>query len=414
MRTLATTSLCLFALIAAAPACGHAAPAAFPSAAVETGLPELVLTGPPSMDFIGAAPGSLTLADRMAHYGVPGVSIAVVEDFAVVWTAGYGVLDSVTAAPVTPAALFEAASTTKMVTAAALWSLVAEGRLAFDDPVGAHLETWRLPPSTFTAAEPVTIRRLLSHTAGLNRPDGGFAVAAGGAPTLVQVLSGEAPALNAPVAIEAVPGSRHSYSNIGYLVLQQLLQDVEGKSFAELVGQRVFTPLGMAASTFAPAAQAPRARHHGPAGEPLASSQHPTALAQGGLWTTPADLGRLAIGIMASVSERARRAGHGTGGARSAASRVAAGAGRAVRLLGAGPRRLPAHHGQGPRLLPSRPERSRRHLHPDRLSGHGPGRRGDDQRRPGHPAVARDPEQHRARPGVASDRGRRGGRRAQP
>lgn len=288
----------------AAPAVVCAAAAAFPSAAIEAGLPELVLTGPPSMDFIGAAPGSLALADRMAHYGVPGVSVAVVEDFALAWAKGYGVLDSVSAAPVTPEALFEAASTTKMVTAAALWSLVAEGRLAFDDPAGAHLGAWRLPPSTFTAAEPVTIRRLLSHTAGLNRPDGGFGIAAGGEPTLVQVLSGEAPALNAPLAIEAVPGSRHSYSNIGYLVLQQLLQDVEGKSFAALVGQRVFAPLGMAASTFAPAAQAPRARHHGPAGEPAASSQHPTALAQGGLWTTPADLGRLAIGIMASVQQR--------------------------------------------------------------------------------------------------------------
>ncbi|TFG87198.1 MAG: class A beta-lactamase-related serine hydrolase, partial [Gemmatimonadales bacterium] len=301
MGVILSAVLGLFTLLAVTDAV-LAAPS--PSADVEMGLPELILTGP-RMDFIGAAPGSLALAERMIHYGVPGVSIAVVEDFQLAWAKGYGVLDAETGAPVTPDALFEAASTTKVVTAAAIWSLVAEGRLAFADEAGAHLEGWRLPPSKLAAEEPATLRRLLAHTAGINRPEGGFSVAEGGKPTLVQVLAGEAPALNAPLAIEAVPGSRHAYSNFGYLVLQQLLEDLEGKPFAELVMERVLIPFGMAASTFAPAADVLRARHHGPAGEPLPYSvRHPSALAQGWLWTTPSDLGRLAIAIMVSAQQR--------------------------------------------------------------------------------------------------------------
>lgn len=298
-------ALCLLSFSISSPPAALGAGQA-PSA-VEAGLPELVLSGPPRLDFIGAAPGALALVDRMAHYGVPGVSIAVVEDFQLAWAKGYGVLDAESGAPVTPDALFEAASTTKMVTAAAVWSLVAEGRLAFDDPADKHLEAWRLPPSPFTAGNPVTLRRLLSHTAGINRPEGGFSVAEGGAPTLVQVLAGEAPALNAPLAIEAVPGSRNAYSNFGYLVVQQLLEDVEGKPFETIVAERVFRPFGMKASTFAPAQDAARIRHHGPAGEALAySAREHAALAQGWLFTTPTDLARLAIGIMVTASAAER------------------------------------------------------------------------------------------------------------
>lgn len=304
LRHLPAAALCLLSFSFTSPTAAVGAGQA--QIAAETGLPELVLSGPPRMDFIGAAQGSLSLADRMAHYGVPGVSIAVVEDYRLAWAAGYGVLDAESGAPVTPDALFEAASTTKMVTAAAVWSLVAEGRLAFDDPAGQHLEGWRLPPSKFTADDPVTLRRLLSHTAGINRPEGGFPVTTGGGPNLVQVLAGEAPALNAPLAIEAVPGSQHAYSNFGYLVLQQLLEDVEGKPFATIVAERVFRPFGMTASTFAPVSESARIRHHGPAGEALeySSTQH-AALAQGWLFTTPTDLAQFAIAVMASAAGRA-------------------------------------------------------------------------------------------------------------
>jgi len=270
--------------------------------AVISHLPELVLTDPLSIELIGATPGSLGLASRMDHYGVPGVSLAVIADDRVAWAEGYGVLDAETKTPVTVNALFEAASTTKFATAVAVWQLVQSGRLAFDDEANAHLTSWRIPENEFTATQKVTLRRLLSHTAGLNRPPGGFSYSGDVPPTLIQVLKGELPATNAPLAVETEPGRTHAYSNFGYIVFQQLLTEVLGRPYAEIMSDSVFSPLGMTHSGFNPATigggELPRARHHGSAGEAVLGGGQVNILSHGGLWTTPTDLAQLLLAVM--------------------------------------------------------------------------------------------------------------------
>src|SRR6185436_9094274 len=110
--------------------------------------------------------GDKTLATRMADVNVPGVSIAFIEDGRVKWARSYGVATA-GGQPVTPQTLFQAASMSKAVAAAAALRLVDRGRLALDDDINAHLTAWKVPESAYTAQEKVTLRRLLSHTAGM-------------------------------------------------------------------------------------------------------------------------------------------------------------------------------------------------------------------------------------------------------
>lgn len=269
---------------------------------VETGVPAFTIdfqAGVP-WDRIGKEPGSADVLDRMDHYGVPGVGLAVIEGDSVIWAKGYGRLAAGSDSAVTADTPFEAASTTKLVVAVAVLSLVDRGVLDLDRDVNDYLTSWKVPENEFTAKEKVTLRRLLTHTAGLNRPDGGFSVEAGGAPTTLQVLRGEAPATNAPLAVERVPGSGYAYSNFGYVVIQQVLQDVGGKPFAEVMESTVFAPLGLDACAFDPARWPAGSlpSPHGPGGERLERSPSRGALAPGGLLATPADLARLAVAIL--------------------------------------------------------------------------------------------------------------------
>jgi CubicO group peptidase (beta-lactamase class C family) len=278
--------------------------------AVETGLPEANFEAGVPWDGIGRLPGTSSLIERMEYYGVPGVSIAVVDDSAIDWAKGYGVLEAGGSDSVTTETLFEAASTTKTATAVAVLHLVSRGRLDLDEDVNLRLTSWRVPESELTVEEKVTARRLLIHTAGINRPDGGFSVSGSGSPTTVQVLNGEPPAANLPLTVEFVPGTRYQYSNFGYIVLQQLIEDVALGPYARVMRETVFEPIGMRSSTFDPGSGADataRPKPHGTQGEPLESLPHPSALGQGGLWTTPSDLGLLAVEIMESYHGRRDR-----------------------------------------------------------------------------------------------------------
>ena len=136
------------------------------------------------------------LADRMAALHVPGVSIAVIHDGAIEWARGFGVM-KLGGSPVTPETLFQAASISKPVAAVAALRLVEAGKLDLDADVNRYLKTWKVPDNEFTAKTKVTLRELLTHTAGMTVH--GFAGYASGAPvpTLVEVLNGEMPA-NSP------------------------------------------------------------------------------------------------------------------------------------------------------------------------------------------------------------------------
>jgi CubicO group peptidase (beta-lactamase class C family) len=245
------------------------------------------------------------LQDRMAAYHVPGVSVAVIHNGAIEWAQGFGVV-RLGGAPVTEKTLFQAGSISKPVAAMAALHLVEQGKLSLDTDVNEALTSWKIPPSAALPEAMVTLRELLTHTAGLTVH--GFPGYAAGAPipTLVQVLNGEAPANTPPVLLEDAPGSGWMYSGGGYTVMQQLLLDVSHQPFSNLLHDTVLAPIGMTHSTYEqplplelrPGAATPYKAD----GAPVEGGFHTyPEMAAAGLWTTPTDLARFAIEIQRSL-----------------------------------------------------------------------------------------------------------------
>jgi CubicO group peptidase (beta-lactamase class C family) len=241
-----------------------------------------------------------TLAERMRHHRVPGLSVAVVDRGQMVWARGFGVTEAGTDHAVTPRTAFQAGSIGKPITATAALAWVDERRLDLDGDVNDHLRTWRVESTAFTAVEKVTLRRLLSHTAGLSVPS--FAGYGWGEPlpTVLDVLAGRPPANTAPVRVTAVPGSACRYSGGGYTVVQTLLADVAGLPFATLMEREVLGPLSMLDSTFV-AAPPGAAAGHLASGAPIpGGGRRYPELAAAGLWSTPIDLMKWALAIAAA------------------------------------------------------------------------------------------------------------------
>jgi len=266
--------------------------------AVETGLgPGARAKGKPGVKW--------TLAERMDHYKVPGLSIAVINDGRIEWARGYGVKAARDTQPVTPETLFQAGSISKPVAALAALSLVEAGQLDLDTDVNAALRSWKVPANQFTTKSPVTLRSLLTHTAGLTVH--GFPGYAPGAPvpTLLQVLDGAKPANTGPIRVDTVPGRAWRYSGGGYTVMQLLVQDVTGRPFPDVARDLVLAKLGMDLSTYdQPLPERLRSQaasgHNG--GKPVAGRYHTyPEMAAAGLWTTPTDLARVAVEVQRAV-----------------------------------------------------------------------------------------------------------------
>lgn len=154
--------------------------------------------------------------------------------------------------PVDGASLFQVASMSKWVTAVGVMRLVEQGRIDLDAPISRYLRRWKLPPSRLN--EGVTVRRLLSHTAGLTDGLGYLGFAPGRAPqTLPASLSRAAdaqPGADGIVRVGLAPGTAWRYSGGGYTILQMLVEDVTGRTFNGYMRDCVLAPLGMTHSTF--------------------------------------------------------------------------------------------------------------------------------------------------------------------
>jgi len=240
-----------------------------------------------------------TLAERMAALHVPGVSIAVVHHGVIEWAQGFGVQRD-GGPPVTADTLFQAGSISKPVAAIAALRLVQQGKLSLDVDVNAELTTWKIPASTAAPGATVTLRELLTHTAGLTVHGFPGYGALAPIPTLVQVLNGEKPANTDPIRLENVPGKEWKYSGGGYTVMQQLLLDVTREPFPKLLHDTVLAPIGMTHSTYEqplPAAlQASAATPYADDGTAVAGGAHTyPEMAAAGLWTTPSDIARYMI-----------------------------------------------------------------------------------------------------------------------
>jgi CubicO group peptidase (beta-lactamase class C family) len=258
----------------------------------------------PAVEIAGRPSPARTLAEAMAAMHVPGVSIAVIENKRIAWAKGYGVADAGGAA-ITTDTRFQAGSISKPIAALAILRLVAEGKLSLDTPVNRWLEGWKLPDGAAGSASGVTLRRLLSHTAGTSvRGFPGYAIG-GPVPLLSDVLDGRAPANTDPVRIVAAPGAAWRYSGGGYAVAQKVVEDVTGQRFATWAAGGLLVPAGMTASSFDPPGVTLHALGHGADGATVPGGYHLyPEMAAAGLWSTPSDLARALLALGAAIDGR--------------------------------------------------------------------------------------------------------------
>jgi len=253
----------------------------------------------------------LNLGQLMKQRQIPAISIAVIENYQIVCAKGYGVTEKDGSTLVTPATLFLAGSISKPVAALGALTLVEQGKLSLDENVNVKLKVWKVPDSDYTQKRKVTLGLILDHTAGFTGGEffPGYSVGEP-LPSLLQILDGTPPANNDPIRVGFVPGSEWHYSGDGYLVAQQLMVDVNGEPFPDLMRRAVFDKLGMNNTTYEQPLPADLAVSAAAgtlmSGSPVPHRWHINPeMAAGGLWSTPTDLARLAIEIALSTQAKA-------------------------------------------------------------------------------------------------------------
>jgi CubicO group peptidase (beta-lactamase class C family) len=207
--------------------------------------------------------------EYMDRQVIPGAAIALIRDGKIVWTEGYGVANTITRRPVTADTSFELASNDKVLRAYIALQLVDQGILSLDEPLNSYLQEPWLPPSEYRDA--ITLRHVLSHTSGLGH-------------------------LTASRESLFAPGRGYSYSAVGFLYLQAVLEEVTGQPMDELAREMVFEPLGMHSSSFL--------SHAGTA--PSMANGHLHALAPGLLFVVPFALALILVGLIGLVIVRLR------------------------------------------------------------------------------------------------------------
>lgn len=252
-----------------------------------------------------------TISERMTHYGVPGVSVAVIEDFKVAWYKTYGLADQQEGIKAVESTLFQAGSVSKPVAAFGAMQMVGAGSLSLDGNINKQLKTWKLPENEFTRQHEVSLKQLLSHTGGLTVH--GFLGYAEGldVPTLVQVLNGASPANSDAIVVDKLPGEGFRYSGGGYSIAQQMMIDVSDQAFPELMQKQLLGPAGMKRSTFnqplTPAQLKFAAAGVLPDGRDVPGKRHVyPEMAAAGLWTTAEDLALFAIAMQDSLRGKSK------------------------------------------------------------------------------------------------------------
>ncbi|NVJ97489.1 MAG: beta-lactamase family protein [Alphaproteobacteria bacterium] len=253
---------------------------------------------------------TLDVETMMADHNLAGFSYAVVDNYQIVETGAYGVRQAGQPARVDGHTAFSAASISKAITGMIAAMLAEKGQIDLDAPVSGYLKRWQLPQSAYTRETPITLRHLLTHTAGTSQS--GFADFFPGddIPTLVESLNGEKlERYKKPIEVMWQPGSRFKYSGGGFVIAQVAIEDVTGKSLADLAAELIFEPLGMADSTMHQNGH-PRflqnvsSAHNddlslvGAGGVPI----YPQTAASG-LWTTPTDMAKLVIDIQKALAD---------------------------------------------------------------------------------------------------------------
>jgi CubicO group peptidase (beta-lactamase class C family) len=256
-----------------------------------------------------AAPA--TLEARMKYYHTPGVSIAVINNFEIDWAQGFGVCETHYQQPVTADTIFQSGSISKTLFALGVMRLVEEGKLNLDEDIDCYLTTWHVPTNE-NGQPKVTLRQILSHTAGFTVHGFPGYLASDSLPSLVQILNGEPPTNTEKVKVNTLPGKQFCYSGGGTTVAQQAIVGLFNKPFPQILREIVLDPLGLTDSNY----EQPLPEHlktkaatgYPWKGVPIAGEFHVyPEMAAAGLWTTATDLAKVGIELMKILDNRSTR-----------------------------------------------------------------------------------------------------------
>ncbi|WP_316755635.1 serine hydrolase [Pedobacter aquatilis] len=258
---------------------------------VENGLTENIQTS-------DSAP--FNLLERMKHFKVQGLSIAVIKDYKVDFAKGYGFADTEKKIRVSDKTLFQAASISKSLNSLAILKLFKDRNLDLYADINTYLKSWKFPYDSISRGKKINMANLLSHTAGLNVHGFGGYEAGKPIPSVTQILKGESPANSDAVRSLFTPGTRQEYSGGGTTISQLVLTDITGQKYESYLSEQVLKPLGMLSSTFAQPPTATRqellsAGYDGEGKQVKGKYHIYPEQAAAGLWTNPRDLAKYII-----------------------------------------------------------------------------------------------------------------------
>ena len=249
----------------------------------------------------------ISIIDKMKELKIPGLSLAVIDNFEVVWAKGYGIADVETNNKVDVNTIFQAASISKPFTAYATMKLVQENKLELNKDINTYLKTWKLVDNNFTETKKVTFKNLLSHNAGTTIHGFPGYKSTDTLPTLDQILNGVSPANTNKVIVDIEPETENRYSGGGYIIVQKALIDITGKPFEEFMQNQVLKPLELQNSFFSPKALTKEqklnatAGHYSDGSKVIGNRHIYPEMAAAGLWSTAEDLAKFSVEIQKTL-----------------------------------------------------------------------------------------------------------------
>lgn len=253
-----------------------------------------------------------TILERMAKHKVKGLSIAVIQDYKVVWAKGYGWADEAEKRPMTTETLFEPGSISKTLNAVGILKLAQDKKLDLYTDINTYLKSWKFPYDSLSKGKKITLANLLSHTAGLSTHGFPGHNIKGPTPTIFEVLDGKVPAVTPAVRSLFEPDLKFQYSGGGTSISQVILTDITGQAYDTWMYENVLKPIGMVNSTYAqpPAKDKWKlcASAYLPDGTPIAQKFHVyPEQAAAGLWMTPSDLCQYIIDMQLAYQGKASK-----------------------------------------------------------------------------------------------------------
>jgi CubicO group peptidase (beta-lactamase class C family) len=242
----------------------------------------------------------MNIYDRMDHYNVPGVSIAVIQNGSLKWAKGFGYANTRDSTKVDTKTMFQAGSISKPIAALSVLKLAEEGKVALDMDVNQYLTGWKVPENEFTKDEKVTLERLLTHTAGMTVHGFPGYQQTDSFPKITEVLNGNGNTRK--IYVDTTPGTIWRYSGGGYTVAEKVAEDVSGLPLEDYMNQYILTPLEMSNSTYEqPISEKYQknisAAYYGNGALIEGLWHNYPEQAAAGLWTTPSDLAKYCMEV---------------------------------------------------------------------------------------------------------------------